>query len=108
LTACQNTRAEASRSAAATAEALKAQCQALSGQAYANGQLRVLQSIEIVGQPSREKGFLWDDHYYTFQVRVGGRTVVLSRIHTREGENAFSRLLSSIPELAMALGLRRH
>ncbi len=74
---------------------------------YAEGQLRVLNSIEIIGTPEREKGIIFDDFYYVFQVRVGNRRVVLSRIRTHKEETAFGSLLGSLKDIAVAFAARK-
>lgn len=74
---------------------------------YAEGQLHVLNSIEIIGAPEREKGILFDDFYYVFQVRVGNRRVVLTRIRTHKEETAFGAALASLRDVAVAFATRK-
>jgi hypothetical protein len=74
---------------------------------FAEGQLSVLNAIEIIGVPEREKGIIFDDYFYVFQVKVGNRRVVLTRIRTHKEETAFGSLLGGIKDIAMVFATRK-
>lgn len=88
-------------------DTMAAQCETARAQAVMEGQLRMLQSIEVVGTPSVVKGWLIDDHFYTFQVRVDGKVAILTKIETKGEETMFARALSTITEVAGAIALHR-
>lgn len=71
--------------------------------AYANGALDVFKSIEFKGIPDVKPGWIWDDYYYDFEVRLGGHTIVTQRVKTETKENEIAKPLSAVWDVANVL-----
>ncbi|MFA6957721.1 MAG: hypothetical protein WC538_17790 [Thermoanaerobaculia bacterium] len=63
----------------------------------------VLSSIQVVGSAEKVEGVIFDDYYYTFQVRLGSRSFVGFRVQTKKEESGFGSALGSITGLAPAV-----
>jgi len=64
------------------------------------GANRVLSSIQVAGRAEKVSGLIFDDYYYSFQVRVGNNAFVNMRIQTKREETGFGSALAGIKNLA--------
>lgn len=64
---------------------------------------KVLSSIQVRGVPYKDKGIIFDDYYYLFQVRFGSRDFVSLRVKTSKSEASFGSTLAGISGLAPAV-----
>lgn len=68
-----------------------------------DGKLSVLNAVEVLGVPEVEEGWITDDHFYRFEVRVSGRQFSLMRVRTHEEETPFGSALAAIKDLKVVV-----
>lgn len=79
-------------------------------QGVTKGQLTVLETLQVIGTSEQNCGMtgLFCDYFYRFEVRVGPRTFVLTRIQTQRAEAPLGTALSAVSGLAQTVaGLAR-
>ena len=96
-------RTEATRASATARSLCDREVSAAQYTGRLEGANRVLASIQVAGTAEKVSGLIFDDYYYSFQVRVGESSFVAFRVQTKKEESGFGSALSAIRGLVPAV-----